>query len=131
MHDGDVLQIIQCDDPKSETFKIGGMPLKITTPEVDIILGIQSGGKEVKVSYGIKPDTPFIRRRFGSVCRPNAPLIKQQLHMALEGSASYDLLDFIRLCCLYLFVGLFYTNSGHTIGWASFQYLKDLKKMRV
>ncbi|KAK1303334.1 hypothetical protein QJS10_CPB11g00879 [Acorus calamus] len=103
-NDDDALRIIQCYDPVSESFKIGGRPLKFTASKIDIILEIHSGNKDVKVNYGTKPNTPFINRRFSSVSRPNAPQIKNQLDIALEG--------------------------GHTIGWAPFQYLEEIRKMK-
>ncbi|KAK1280772.1 hypothetical protein QJS04_geneDACA021138 [Acorus gramineus] len=106
------------------------LAMKITSNEINLILGIQSEKKDVKENYGIKPDTPFIKRRFAAVSRLCAPYIKQQLVKALVGNEDHDFRDFARLCCLYLFVCLFYTNSSHTIGWASFKYVEDINKMK-
>ncbi|KAA8543414.1 hypothetical protein F0562_021091 [Nyssa sinensis] len=127
--DNTVLQILGAYKPQVKAFQLGKNIVHFRESDITLIFGIKSGQQKMMVTYGKKPTTSFVKRRFPSTTRLTATTIKEKLLQALKGKKRTDIEDVARLLSLYLCLTLLFSTTGTSIGWIFVQYIEDLEKI--
>ena len=104
--------------------------MSFTANDISLIFGIPNGTRPLDLKYAKKKTSDFIARRFQGSPRVSGPQIKQQLHLALNGTTDTDVADVARLPCLYIHVIIFFSTHGNTIVWAYVGYVENYMDMK-
>ena len=111
-------------------FRIGKSYVPFTANDISLIFGIPNGTRALDLKYAKRKTSEFISRRFLGSLRVSAPQIKQQLHLALNGTIKTDVADVARLLCLYILAVIFFATHDNTIGWAYVGYVENYMDMK-
>ena len=104
--------------------------MSFTSEDISLIFGIPHGSKTLDFKYTKKKNTEFVARRFSNITRVSAPIIKEQLDIALSGATEVDVADVSRLICLYILVTLFFSTHGNSIAWSYVSYVENYVEMK-
>ena len=104
--------------------------MPFTANDISLLFGIPNGTRPLDLKYAKKKTSDFIARRFQGNPRVLAPQIKQQVHLALNGTTDTDVADVARLPCLYIHVIIFFSTHGNTIVWAYVGYVENYMDMK-
>ncbi|KAM7491133.1 hypothetical protein LguiA_034054 [Lonicera macranthoides] len=129
--DSAVLEIINCFDLKSNTFKFGNKYVPLLPEDVTDALGIPSTGKKIDICtrHIEKRKDKFCLQNFTSRSQLKRATIEATIPDKLKGQTQEEARDAVRLICLYFCISILFTNSGHSIGWFilhRFEKLEDI-----
>lgn len=124
-----VLKVIKSYDVHLKGFKSGPKVVDIRDSNVSLIFGIRSGKKKIDLSYGKKPNTPSVQRRFHKVPRIFVKILRATSGDALQGMRRVDVEDVTRIMYLFVLTTLLFPEIGQTIGWAIVTLVEDLERM--
>ena len=129
-YDDVIAKIIETFNPASNCFKIGPKSVKLSTHDIKLIFGIDCGSVPMETAYGSKPTFGLIGKKCKDTQRLTSKNIRSLIDDALGGRKKSDNEEVARLISLYACLKLFYSTTGETIGWAYYQHMEHLDKMR-
>ena len=129
-YDKDILLILDTYSIQRRQFRIGKSYVPFTANDISLIFGIPNGIRAADLKYAKRKTFEFIYRRLQGSPRVSTPQIKQQLHLALNGTTETDVADVARLLCLYILVVIFFATHSNIIGWAYVVYVENYMDMK-
>ncbi|CAL5324538.1 unnamed protein product [Camellia sinensis] len=129
-YDDVIAKIIETYNPASNSFKIGPKSLKLSAHDIKLIFGVDCGSMPMKTAYGSKSTFGLISKKCKDTQRLTSKNIRSLIDDALVGRKKSDNEEVAMLISLYACLKLFYSTTGETIGWAYYQHMEHLDKMR-
>ncbi|GMP44531.1 hypothetical protein CsSME_00013428 [Camellia sinensis var. sinensis] len=129
-YDDVIAKIIETYNPVSNCFKIGPKSVKLSAHDIKLIFGIDCGFVPMETAYGSKQTFGLIGKKCKDTQRLTSKNIRSLIEDALVGRKKSDNEEVARLISLYACLKLFYSTTGETIGWAYYQHMEHLDKMR-
>ncbi|KAL7196304.1 hypothetical protein ACSBR1_036332 [Camellia fascicularis] len=96
-----VVHVLQTYKASKDAFYIREKKMNIYDSDIKLIFGVDCGTKPMDISYGAKPKTGIIHKRYKNVSRLASKWIRTLLTEALNGKKKDDKEEVVRLVCMY------------------------------
>ena len=85
----------------------------------------------MNITYSRRPQTLFMKRRFGERSRPTLRSIKNAALDALNGTMKDDVEDVVRLSYFYVILSILFSTSSNIVKWVFIRYIKNIEEMKM
>lgn len=124
-----VEKILDTYDKKTRTFRLGNKQLVITPAEFSIIMGIQSGNRDINTKdTQVSPDS-LLKRKFNGISLVKPTHLKTQILSSLASPDFQDIYDSVRIIILHVRSSILFVSTSEVARVWMFRVCENLDEL--